>query len=173
MSLLSIFQIVAWSRLGFLARHECSSRCAFELGKWMKNLRTVVQVGKNHKIRDHQVDQSMAKFKSSQTQKTFWSKMNSNISILNKLISKFILNRSNWSRLWSTYKTFECNFEVFFFSKNIYKAQFLTLTVPFRAILKSLFCHAFEEFSILKSLQMDHGQVWKWFLHLFIDLYGV
>ena len=135
MSLLSIFQIVAWSRLGFLARHEFSSRCAFELGKWMKNLRTVVQVGENHKIRDHQVDQSMAKFKSSQTQKTFWSKMNSNISILNKLISKFILNRSNWSRLWSTYKTFECYFEVFLLFKehnvNFTKRNFWPLQYHF------------------------------------------
>lgn len=118
MSLLSQFQIVAWSRLGFLARHEFSSRCVFELDKWMKNLHTVVKVGKNHKIRDHQVDQSMAKFKSSQTQKTFWSKKNSNISILNKLISKFILNRSNWSRFWSTFKTFERYFEVFLFNFN-------------------------------------------------------
>ena len=131
MSLLSIFQIVAWSRLGFLARHEFSSRCAFEFGKWMKNLRTVVQVGKNHKIRDHQVDQSMAKFKSSQTQKTFWSKMNSNISILNKLISKFILNRSNWSRLWSTYKTFERNFEVFSFQRTLTKRNFWPLQYHF------------------------------------------
>ena len=129
--------------------------------------------------------------------------MNSNILISNKLISKFILDRSkkfdveNLAIFFNFQKTFLCytleSFSISFlnqyrnpnfepFSKLV---CILNIRYWFRHMVWSvldhkfsghfipLFCHTFEEFSILKSLQLDHGQVWKCFLQLVIDLYGV